>query len=291
MRIREPVVAGRFYAAFPDACTKDVTRLLTGAPSDVTASEPLLGGLVPHAGWMCSGAVAARVFKTLAAQCDPDVIVLFGGVHRHRGREAALFGSGRWQTPVGPAEIDDRLAERLLGQTNLIVDDPYAHEQEHSIEVQVPFIVHLFPQAKIVPIMVPPSATAHEVGQAVGRTIEAYNYNALIVGTTDLTHYGPSYDFLPKGGGEAALAWAKQENDRRFIDLVLDMREADVVDEASENRNACSSGATAATLGAVKVLGASSGTLLEHTTSGEVLHGGTGSENADSVGYAGIIFS
>jgi len=134
MRVREPVVAGRFYPANHVECRGDITRLLSGSMPDTNQRERLFGGLVPHAGWMCSGAVAAEVLQRLSVVTTPKVVILFGGVHRYRGRDAAMFGSGRWETPVGSLEIDARLAERILGHTNAIVEDPYAHETEHSIE-------------------------------------------------------------------------------------------------------------------------------------------------------------
>jgi len=290
MVIREPVVAGQFYAAQPERCRADLEQLLGGASVPVDAGERLVGGLVPHAGWTCSGAVAGKVFRALAATTSPEVIILFGGVHHYRGREAAMFGAGRWETPLGPIEVDARLAERILGHTNLIVEDPYAHEDEHSIEVQMPFVKHLFPKAKIVPLMVPMVQTAHEVGEAVGRTLRAYDYDAVVVGTTDLTHYGPNYGYVPHGIGAKANAWAKESNDRRFIELVCTMKMKDLVTEAFDHKNACSSGAAAATLAAVAALGATEGILLEHTTSSEVLAGRSKGEMADSVGYAGIVF-
>jgi AmmeMemoRadiSam system protein B len=201
-----------------------------------------------------------------------------------------MFCAGRWETPLGPVEVDTRLTERILGHTNLILDDPYAHEDEHSIEVQMPFVKHLFPEAKVVPITVPAVQTAHEVGEAVGRTLTVYDYDALIVGTTDLTHYGPGYGFVPHGIGAKGNTWAKEENDRRFIDLVCSMKAKKLVPEATDHRNACGGGAAAATLAAVTSLGATTGVLLAHTTSSEVLAAQAPAEMCDSVGYAGIVF-
>lgn len=291
MRIREPVVAGQFYAADEGACLSSVRELLAEVPESPPLPGRLLGGLVPHAGWVCSGTVAAGVFKALAAARTPSTIVLFGAAHRHRGRQAAVFGSGRWETPIGGLEIDLRLAERILGHTNLIIDDPYAHEHEHSLEVQLPLIKHLFPEVKIVPIMVPPIEAAPEVGDAVARTIKAYKYDAVIVGTTDLTHYGPSYGYVPHGIGPDGNRWAKTQNDRAFLDLVCALRTEEVVLEARTQQNACGAGAVAATLAAVSALGASGGLLLEHTTSAEVLATKTGALQQDSVGYAGVVFA
>ena len=74
----------------------------------------------------------------------------------------------------------------------------------------MPFVKHLFPEAKVVPLMVPPVSTADEVGEAVARTLEAYDYDAVIIGTTDLTHYGPNYGFTPQGVGSKGNAWAKE---------------------------------------------------------------------------------
>jgi len=291
MMIREPIVAGQFYDAKPERCRAAVERLLADYQPVSSPTGCWYGGLVPHAGWMCSGAVAAHVLTTLATTRTPSTIVLFGGVHRYIGRVAAMFSHGRWTTPLGPIEIDNRLAERIGGHTNLIADDPYAHEEEHSIEVQLPLIKHLFPEAKIVPIMVPVMPAAHEVGEAVVRTLSSYEYDALIVGTTDLTHYGPRYGFTSEGVGAKANAWAKQVNDKRFVDLVRQLKHDKLVAEASQYRNACSSGAAAATVGAVRALGATEGILLEQTSSSEVL-GASGHEDmSDSVGYAGIVFA
>ena len=289
MMIREPAVAGHFYPAHADRCRSDLQQLLGSAPAP-GAHERLYGGLVPHAGWMCSGHVAAEVFRALAASRSAKVVVLFGGVHRYRGREAALFGQGRWDTPLGPVDIDARLAERILGHTNLIVDDPYAHEEEHSIEVQMPFVKVLFPEAKVLPLMVPMVKTAHEVGEAVARTLSAYDYDAIVVGTTDLTHYGPNYGFTPQGVGKEANTWAKEVNDRRLIELLVGLRSEELVAEALERRNACSGGAAAATLAAVAAMGAGEGVVLTHTSSSEVLGGTMGREPDDSVGYVGIVF-
>ena len=127
MIIREPAVAGQFYPANADRCRAELLQHLEKGAADYDSKKHPVGGLVPHAGWVYSGAVAAGVFSALAASRSPDVVILLGSVHRFRGKEAALFGAGRWETPLGPLTVDARLAERILGHTNLIVDDPYAH--------------------------------------------------------------------------------------------------------------------------------------------------------------------
>lgn len=290
MIVREPVVADRFYPADADRCRTDLSSLLAHGPSDGASPGRKYGGIVPHAGWTFSGAVAARVFRMLADSVTPDVVVLFGSVHRYTGPKAALFSSGRWETPLGAVDVDARLADRLLGQTNLIVDDVHAHTDEHSIEVQMPFVKHLFPSAKVLPIMVPPGSDAPEVGEALARTLDAYGYDAIVIGSTDLTHYGPQYGFVPHGVGCVGNAWAKDVNDQRFIDLVCSMSAQKVVGEAIEHRNACSAGAVAAALRAALALGASTATLVSQTTSAEVVTAQGAAAPENSVGYAGFVF-
>ncbi len=294
MMIREPAVAGMFYPRERDRCLADLTGCLQRAdPTPVTNAaeiEKPLGGVVPHAGWICSGAVAGRVVREIAARHQPAVVVVFGAIHVTHGPKATVFPSGAWETPLGLAQIDGRLVERFCGQTNLMEPDAHAHEREHSIEVEVPFIQHLLPDSLIVPIMVPATDRAAALGAAVGRACKNFGVDAVFLASTDLTHYGPGYGFMPKGVGPDGLTWAKDVNDRRMIDLILAMRENDAVPEAGSNLNACGSGAIAATLAACKAMGARRATLLEHTTSHEVLTRlGHADAARDAVGYAGII--
>lgn len=288
--VREPVVAGRYYPAEPSEALLALGELLRDAEAGAATTSEAKAGIVPHAGWRESGDVTAEVMVALARSTNPDFVVLFGGVHRNRGKRAAIFGRGRWLTPLGDIESDTRLCERILGHTSLIAQDAFAHEEEHSIEVQLPFILQLFPRARIVPIAVPPIATAPEVGQAVARTLTAYKYNAVIVGTTDLTHYGPHYGFIPEGVGESGNRWAKEINDQRFLDLLVDMKADALVPAATEHRCACSSGAAAATVAAAVAMGATSANVLRHTSSAEVAESRGERTPDDSVGYAGVVF-
>ncbi|HUW83710.1 MAG TPA: AmmeMemoRadiSam system protein B [Phycisphaerae bacterium] len=290
MMIREPIVAGRFYPGSGQACRADLEQRIPGEPDLSEVPEYPIGAIVPHAGWMCSGEVAGRVFAVIAKRRSPSTFVLFGAAHMAAAHQAAIFSEGAWDTPLGRVEVDQRLAERICSQTNLIQPDAYAHENEHSIEVQVPFVQHLFPDARIVPIVVPPSPAAHEVGQAVARTVAGYAADVFLVGSTDLTHYGPQYHFTPEGTGPEGVRWAKQVNDKRLIDLMTAMESERIVPEAAAHQNACGAGAIAATIAACKQLGADEAVVLEHTTSSEVLGGQGAGFMADSVGYVGMVF-
>lgn len=288
MMIREPAVAGSFYPADASRCRKTLDACFDARISAPAVRGRIVAGVVPHAGWVCSGRVTAAVFSAVAEQRRPATVVIFGAVHRPKGPHAALFPSGRWDMPTGCMAIDERLAQRIVGHSNLIVEDPYAHELEHSIEVQAPFIQRLFPDAKLLPIMVPPSRQAIEVGETVARTLQAYHYDAVLIASSDLTHYGPDYGFTPEGHSIDGLEWARNVNDRRIIDRMLARDAGAIVHEAREHRNACGAGAIAAVVAASNSLGADNAVLLDHTTSRETIGTAAG---LNAVGYAGIVFT
>ena len=218
------------------------------------------------------------------------MFVLFGAMHRGIAQLGGMFADGAWRTPLGDALVDERLAERILGGTNLIERNAEVHADEHSLEVIVPFIQYLFGRAKILPIAVPPVGEAHEIGQAVGRILAAEQASAVCIGSTDLTHYGPGYGFAPKGVGQEGITWAKDVNDRSIIELICGLESEKIVAEAELHRNACGAGAVAATVGAAVQMGAKRGKLLSHICSAQVSERLWGRQSSESVGYAGIVF-
>jgi AmmeMemoRadiSam system protein B len=219
-----------------------------------------------------------------------DTFVLFGAVHHYGVRKPAIFASGQWETPLGRIDIDQSLAETILSSTKLISEDTQSHALEHSLEVQVPFIQRLFPQAKIVPIMVPPESPAGEVGRTVGKAILDSNASAVCIGSSDLTHYGPNYGFTPEGSDETGIRWARDVNDKGLIERIAAMDAEGMLEYALTNQAACGSGAIAATILAAQTLGADTVTLLEHTNSYEVLRQKYGEMDSNAVGYAAILF-
>jgi len=291
MHVRRPAVAGRFYPNQRDACLQSLEQCFARAQTSPQISGKIVGGLGPHAGWICSGAVAAQVSTAIHASRHPTTAVVFGAVHVRNVHQAAIDPDGKWETPLGPVQIDSALARRIMAAEESIEANALAHEMEHSIEVHVPFLQKLLPDIRIVPIMVPSNDKAHRIGAAVGRACREAEADAIFLGSTDLTHYGPAYDFVPQGIGLEGLAWAKDHNDRRMIDLILRMDETAIVPEARQHWNACGAGAIAATIAATKQLGAVHATLLRHTTSYEVLGDLFKEEPMDAVGYAGFVFS
>ncbi len=283
---REPVVAGMFYPAEPERCRAEAEAYLQEARQAVPPDR-FFAGLVPHAGWTYSGEVAARTFAALAESGTPATLVILGAVHSWGVAGPSIYARGSWATPLGALEVDQPLAEAILREAGgLVSDNPGAHSEEHSIEVQLPFVKYLFPDARIVPLMVPPAPDSVQVGEAVARAVRPRGREVFLVGSTDLTHYGPRYGFAPRGAGPAALTWAK-ENDERLIDDVVHLRAEQIVARVARDRSACGAGAVAAAVAAARMLGAKRGVLLEHTTSHDVHPIGS---PTDFVGYAAIAF-
>lgn len=291
MQIRKSIVAGRFYPARREDCIDEINQCLkSGMPSQLLP-ETIVAGIVPHAGWVFSGATAAMVFSAVKHRHQKvHTFVIFGADHGGIGNTPAVYEAGSWVTPLGEIAIDEELAADVL-DTVEAVGDSQAHRAEHSIEVQVPFVQKLFPDATLLPILVPPTENAVGLGTAVGDVISRNEQKKIVcIGSTDLTHYGPSYGFTPMGTGAKALRWASEVNDRAFIDLVLKLEPQRMLQSAAENYNACGAGAAAATVAAAKRLGRTEGLLLAHTNSSEVMLQRMGSKSTDSVGYAAIVF-
>lgn len=287
MRIREPGVAGMFYPRDRASCRDQVEACLRPL-HDKTLPSPLYGGVVPHAGWAYSGATAGQVYAALASGARPDTIVLFGAVHSWAVRAASAYGEGAWHTPLGELVVDHALGQATVAISDgLVVVDSHAHDGEHAIEVQLPFLRQLFDAIPILPIAVPPFEGAHRVGVAVARAADELGRVIMAVGSSDLTHYGPRYGHAPVGTGEQALRWT-HDNDARILDLLVEMRADALVSEAAMQRNACGGGALAATVACVAALGATRGITLHYTTSHEVLPMGRPS---DMVGYGAVVFA
>ena len=290
MQIRKPVVAGQFYPDDRETCLKEIHECLPAQVPHEGLPEPLRGGLVPHAGWTFSGALAALAFSAIKrGRGAVGTFVIFGAAHHYFGAKPAVDDSEAWDTPLGRTHVDESLRQTLL-DSGAAVADSSAHRREHSIEVQIPFIQHLFPDARILPIVVPANNSAIDLGTALAEQVQTSGKTVVYIGSTDLTHYGPRYGFTPMGVGSEALHWASDVNDRQFINLALSLEPERLLANALENGNACGPGAAAAAISAAKRLGAQKGVLLAHTDSNEVMLREMGTASRDSVGYAAIVF-
>ncbi len=291
MQKRSPIVAGQFYPGQNDQCLDEIKQCLEEATLNMPLPDTIVAGIVPHAGWFYSGSTAAIVLAAIKQKHPKvDTFVLFGAAHGYMGHPPAVYDKGAWVTPLGEIAIDEELANAVI-ESKTAISDRNAHDSEHSMEVQVPFIQYLFPKARILPILTPPAEQAIQLGEIVASLISIDNERKIVcLGSTDLTHYGPRYGFAPMGTGKDALKWAMDINDRQFIDYSLKMQPDKMLESANENYNACGAGAAAAAVAAAKSLGKKKGILLAHTNSNEIMLRKTGETGRESVGYAAIVF-
>ncbi|MCF8053579.1 MAG: AmmeMemoRadiSam system protein B [Desulfobacterales bacterium] len=283
MRVRPAMFAGSWYPSSPSACENEIHAFLEQPGMEAVSPRYFLGGIVPHAGWFFSGAIACNVIHLLARGEMPEVVWLFG-MHLHQRSPAYIMTQGAWETPFGNLEIDSACAEELSGRFDFQIETVDDFTPDNTIELQLPFVKYFFPETKIVPVGPPPTPKAMEVGAAAAQISKKHGRRVRVIGSTDLTHYGPNYGFTPQGKGKEAVAWVKGENDRRMVEALTALEPKRVIEEALSHQNACCAGAAAAAISAGKALGEDSAEMVAYATSYDKNPG-------DSlVGYTGIVF-
>jgi len=184
MEIREPAVAGMFYPGDAAGLRRQVEALIPRTESPVDA----LAIVAPHAGYVYSGACAGLAWSGLVPR---DTIVIVGVNHRGIGASLAVDAHAAWRTPLGETRVDLELARALTDGSPLFSLDSRAGMHEHSLEVQVPFVQMAAPEASILPITVGAVAPEKiiEAGVMLAATIRSIRPNALLVASTDMSHY------------------------------------------------------------------------------------------------------
>lgn len=281
MKARKPVFAGSWYPESASECERQIKEFIKDAKT-FSGIKPV-GGIVPHAGWYYSGKIACNVVKILSEAGAPDVLLIFG-MHLHAGSPRFLMKEGSWETPFGEIEIEERIAARLAEKYSFEIETAQRFTRDNTIELQLPFIKYFFKNVKIVPMGVPPVEESLTIGRDAVKIAKGLGLKVMVLGSTDLTHYGENYGFVSHGTGAQAVKWVKNENDKRVIDAMLEMNPGKVIKEALSNDNACCAGAAATAISAAKELGASRAELVTYTTSYDISPGNS------FVGYAGIVF-
>ena len=286
---RRPAVAGQFYPGDDSQCRQLAAKYVRS--SGLAKDKQWIGAIVPHAGWICSGAIAGEAIGTLAkASPGIDVVVVFGAVHTPLPLSVAALGSDQdWHVPGGDSLVAEPIVRGLEEDTSDLfgVDDRF-HLREHAIEVELPLIQAAWPTAMLVPIEVPLMEDAVDIGIRTARAIQNAKLRPVYLASSDLTHYGPDYRFAPAGVGMNGLLWAK-ENDRRLLSVVTDMQPERIVTEVRQQLNACGGGAIAAMVSACREHGASEAQVLRHANSFEVLQNVMPQRPDNAVGYAGVV--
>jgi AmmeMemoRadiSam system protein B/AmmeMemoRadiSam system protein A len=264
--LRGPAVAGQFY---PDSPAK-LRSMISSFVDAGAEKEEVIGLIVPHAGYVYSGAVAGATISRIKFK---DTFVIIGPNHTGYGPPFSVMTQGSWQTPLGEVQIDSELAEKLVSISEYFEEDSQAHQYEHSVEVQLPFLQYFKEDVKIVPVILASSnvealrAAGHDLARAIG----SLDRDVVIMVSSDMNHYEP------QGTG--------QRKDRKAIDAILELNEDELVKRIKEDDiTMCGYAPAAVMLTAVKELGAGRAELVRYQTSGDI----SGDYNA-VVGYAGII--
>jgi AmmeMemoRadiSam system protein B len=267
--MRYPAVAGRFYSTKEKVLREEIEECFKSkiGPGEVPTLREgrgdIVGGMVPHAGYIFSGPVAAHVYHAIAKEGFPETFVVLGPNHHGVGSGVAMT-SEDFSTPLGVIETDKELAKKLRGWVD---DDPTAHQHEHSIEVQVPFIQYFSKKAKFLPICMAfqDFETAKELGARLRKACEGRD--VIVLASSDLSHYVPPH--------------FAEKQDRAVIDKILAL-DPQGVESTVVNKGVsmCGFGPVMAMLEAV---GGKSAQLLKYATSGDV------QPMAEVVGYAGIV--
>jgi AmmeMemoRadiSam system protein B len=282
-KVRRADLAGSWYPARESDCRKAIEGFMDPSLSCPGARGEAVGGIVPHAGWVFSGKIACNVIKCLDAQDGPDTCILFGR-HLHKGSANFIMTEGRWDTPLGELAIDSDLAAELAGEFEFTIETTSRYDGDNTIEVQLPFLKYFYPDIKIVPMGLPPHSGSLEIAKKAIEISRRMGRKAVVLGSTDLTHYGDNYGFMPRGVGEEAVEWVAKINDKRAIDLMMKMDEHAVLDASFKERNICCPGAVATAIVAARELGAVQAEQMIYGTSYDVR------PDSSFVGYVGIVF-
>ncbi|MFZ4857752.1 MAG: AmmeMemoRadiSam system protein B [Desulfuromonadaceae bacterium] len=262
---RQPAVAGQFYPGSEQKLRAALSQLIPDNASPI----PVKGIISPHAGYMYSGAIAGRLFGRITI---PGTVLIIGPNHHGAGEAAALYPDGEWLTPLGVTAINSRFNTLLLQHGRYLRGDKTAHQNEHSLEVQLPFIQYLRPDVTIAALCIghgdyPP---LRDIGSGIAAAIREYGEDVLIVASSDMTHY--------------ESAEAARQKDEMALERALALDGKGLL-EVCRSRGITMCGVVPATvmIEAALQLGASQTELVAYASSGDV----TG-DNRQVVGYAAV---
>ena len=273
---RAPAVAGTFYPADAQELKRLIEECFVSSPlgpggTYVTASN-LLGGVVPHAGYIYSGPCAAHLYA--AVEKETQSVIVCGVNHGATGSRAALSGAESWETPLGKATVARELEDQLDAKVDFLRVDERAHREEHSIEVQVPFLQTILPQFSFVALLFGRLGASEcaQLGRAVAEAYEAQvaaGKKTILLASSDLNHY-----------------LSPQETERLdavALERVLALDPVGLLDTVEEHGiSMCGVIPTAVLLFAARNLGAAKARLLKHCHSGDAV------PMREVVGYASV---
>jgi len=288
--IRYPFVAGEFYPAGSDELLKTIKESFKsnfgpGKFPEKGCRKKLNVVIVPHAGYIFSGPCAAHGYKALAESGKVETFVIIGTNHSGLGENVSVFNEGEWITPLGKVTIDEDFAAELLKDNKEISANFAAHEKEHSIEVQIPFLQVLFKNFKIVPILIKGdnlNESCKFLAKVIAETSKKLKRKIKVIISSDFTHYGPYYSYIPfkanakeevKNLDKIAIDYIIKNNPEKFVEHLIKF-----------NATICGYAPILTGIYYNKILDGKTGTLLKYYTSADI------SNNSENfVGYASII--
>ena len=265
--IRLPVVANQFYPGSEKTLRKEVDGFI----GPKRGSEPAIGVVLPHAGYVYSGSIAGQTVATFPV---PRTVVILGPNHTGRGPAVSVYPSGSWRMPFGDVPINEKLAGDFLERCDLAVPDEMAHLMEHSIEVQIPFLFYGGTgDLSIVPVTISRLSNneCRLAGEALGDVISRRMEEVLIVASSDMTHYESRES--AKAKDSEALARVLDLDPEGLLRVVL-----------AQRISMCGAIPTAVMLYSSLFLGATDAKLVRYGTSGDV-----SGDYHQVVGYAGVV--
>ena len=269
--IRNPVVSGQFYPESPSQLKTMIGRMV----DKKVVKEEVIGLISPHAGYIYSGAVAGAVISRIKFK---DTFIIMGPNHTGRGKPLSIMTEGVWETPLGRVEIDSELGKQILATSSHLEEDHVAHQYEHSIEVQLPFLQYFKKDIRLVPIILAYASGAayKEIGKELAKTIKDLSKEVVIIASSDMTHYEPQ---------ESA-----QRKDNKAIEAILDLNEEELLKRVDElNISMCGYASVVSLISAARELGTTGAELVKYQTSGNAT-----ADYASVVGgsiTAGLIFN
>ncbi|MDR2541985.1 MAG: AmmeMemoRadiSam system protein B [Treponema sp.] len=257
--------------------SSSVSRFLSEFSGKPGSSQ---AAIAPHAGWYYSGRLASLSVSSLKP--DAQTVVVLGG--HLSGSSPPLFAMEEAvRTPFGFMPIDKEF-RFLLKKTIDGAEDRY---HDNTIEVLLPMVHFFFPKASVLWLRLPANEQSFETGKTLSLIAAQLNRNVNVLASADLTHYGANYGFSPKGTGQAAIRWVREENDANFIRAVESGNSGEVLRCAEQERASCSAGAVLGVMGFAEAKGLGNAQLLEYATSADVDGNKT---PASFVGYAAMVF-
>ena len=268
--IRKSSLAGSWYPGNPNILRTSIGDFFQRVPEELSTGN-IVGLVVPHAGYIYSGQVAAYAYKMLQGHVF-DAVIVIGPSHRLSFRGISIYDQGGYETPLGTVLVDSSLADRIKSESRLVAANPSAHLREHSIEIQLPFLQYVLGEFSFVPLLMGDQdrMTCEDLAAAIVKAVG--QKKILIVGSSDLSHFH-SYDQALKLDA-LALGYLEKMDAEGFL-KGLEERQFE----------ACGGGPAAVTMMAATTMGASSAKLLRYANSGDV----TGDKQS-VVGYGAAMF-